>query len=157
MWETVSEALLKSRYTTSATLICPTGHDVTNGCQIDQAGLPLDESTLTIPDNLLFFHMLGDGIQDKLFHRLPKNGGWLAGSLPSPLSCISKDWSDTEFPLLLRHFFRFLWPVKDDRGQRNNHFCRLKWVLTTVVAVQPFCVVSFTWAFLTVKELKGMW
>jgi len=32
------------------------------------------EPTLTTPDNLLLFQLLGDGIQNKLFHHLSKDG-----------------------------------------------------------------------------------
>jgi len=30
---------------------------------------------LTTPDNLLFFHLLDDGLQDKLLHHLSRDGG----------------------------------------------------------------------------------
>jgi len=30
---------------------------------------------LTTPDNLLFFHLLHDGLQDKLLHHLSRDGG----------------------------------------------------------------------------------
>ena len=40
--------------------------DVIEGYQVGQARFPLGESMLTIPDNILHFQLLEEGIQNKL-------------------------------------------------------------------------------------------
>jgi len=60
---------------------------------------------LTTPDNLLFFHLLGDYIQDKLFLHLSWDGVeavWSAISWVLFLALI-EDWSDIGFPSVFRH------------------------------------------------------
>ena len=60
---------------------------------------------LTTPDNLLFFHLLDDGLQDKLLHHLTRDGGeadrpvvpWVL------LLALFEDWSDTGLSLVLGH------------------------------------------------------
>lgn len=59
----MSKALLKVR------------HFITEGYQVDQAGLPLGESMLTIPDDFLVTHMPGNYFQDYQFHHLLRNQG----------------------------------------------------------------------------------
>jgi len=46
---------------------------------------------LTTPDNLLFFHLLDDGLQDKLLHHLSRDGGE-ADRPVVPLDYISNSW-----------------------------------------------------------------
>lgn len=55
---------------TTCTTLSSSDHDITEGHQTGQAWFPLGEFVLTIPDNLLF-HLLGNDIQNKLFHQLP--------------------------------------------------------------------------------------
>jgi len=53
---------------------------------------------LTTADNLLL-HLLGDDMQRKLFHHLPRNRGeadWTVVS--SVLLALFEDWGDTGFP-----------------------------------------------------------
>jgi len=54
-------------------LIYPASDDITEGYQVGQAWFSYSESTLTTPDNLLFFHLLGDDVQNQLFHYLPRD------------------------------------------------------------------------------------
>jgi len=51
---------------------------------------------LTTPDNLLFFHLLDDGLQDKLLHHLSRDGGEADRSvvLWVVLLAFFEDWSD---------------------------------------------------------------
>ena len=51
--------------------LCSAGHDIVAGYQIGQVWFSLDEPMLTTSDNLFVFHLLGDGIRNKLFHHLP--------------------------------------------------------------------------------------
>ena len=61
---------------------------------------------LTTPDNLLFFHLLDDGLQDKLLHHLSRDGGeadrpvvlWVL------LLALFGDWSDIGLSPVLGHF-----------------------------------------------------
>ena len=55
--------------------VYPASHVIVESYQIGQAWFPLGESMLTTPDNLLFFHLLHDGLQDKLLHHLTQDGG----------------------------------------------------------------------------------
>jgi len=48
---------------------------IINSYQIGQACFPLGESLLSTPDNLLHFQLLGEGIQNKLFYHLSRDGG----------------------------------------------------------------------------------
>jgi len=50
---------------------------------------------LTTPDNLLFFHLFDDGLQDKLLHHLSRDGGEADRSVvPWVLLALFEDWSD---------------------------------------------------------------
>ena len=55
--------------------VYPDSHVIVESYQIGQAWFPLGESMLTTPDNLLFLHLLHDDLQDKLLHRLSRDGG----------------------------------------------------------------------------------
>jgi len=55
--------------------IYPASHATVESYQISEAWFPLSESMLTTPDNLLFLHLLDDGLQDKLLHHLSRDGG----------------------------------------------------------------------------------
>ena len=60
---------------------------------------------LTTPDNLLLFHLLHDGLQDKLLHHLSRDGGeadrpvvpWVL------LLALFEDWRDIGLSAVLRH------------------------------------------------------
>jgi len=60
---------------------------------------------LTIPNNLLLFHWLGDGIQNKLFHHFPRDRS--EDDWPTVFQflflALFKDWIDINFPSVLRH------------------------------------------------------
>ena len=59
----------------SSPFVYPASHVIVESYQIGQAWFPLGESMLTTPDNLLFFNLLHDGLQDKLLHHLSRDGG----------------------------------------------------------------------------------
>jgi len=71
---------------------------------------------LTTPDNLLFFHLLDDGLQDKLLHHLSRDGGeadrpvvpWVL------LLALFEDWSDIGLSPVLGHLSCPPRPLKDD-------------------------------------------
>ena len=50
-------------------------HVIVESHYISQARFLLGESMVTTPDNLLFLHLLDDGLEDKLLHHLSKDGG----------------------------------------------------------------------------------
>lgn len=56
-------------------LIYPAGDAIIEENEVGRARLPLGESMLTTPHNLLLFHLLGDGIQNKLFQHLSRDRG----------------------------------------------------------------------------------
>ena len=55
--------------------IHPACDSIIEGYQVAQALLPLGEPMLTRPPTLLLFQLLGDGIQNKPFHHLSRDGG----------------------------------------------------------------------------------
>ena len=56
--------------------VYPASPLIVESYQIGQAWFPLGESMLTTPDNnLLFFHLLHDDLQDELLHHLSRDGG----------------------------------------------------------------------------------
>ena len=61
---------------------------------------------LTIPDNLVFFNLLGDDIQNKLLHHLSRDRGEAGWSIVSWLLLLAL--LDSGFPPVLRHFFNSL-------------------------------------------------
>ena len=71
---------------------------------------------LTTRDNLLFLHLLGDDLQDKLLHHLSLHGGeadwpvvpWVL------LLALFEDWSDIGLSPVLGHLSCPPGPVKDD-------------------------------------------
>lgn len=68
-------------------LIYPASHSIAEGKLTGRAGLPLGQSVLTTPDNLLL-HVLSDDNQDELFHHLSVDRGvTVACSSPSPPPC----------------------------------------------------------------------
>ena len=103
---------------------CSASHGNLKGYQIGQAGFLLDESTLTTPDNLLFFHFLGDDIQNKLFRHFSRDGDWPVVSQILLLALL-EDWSDTGYPAASRHLSHSPRPFKDDREWFSSHFCQL--------------------------------
>lgn len=61
-------------------LVDPICHVTIKGYKIRQARFTLGESMLTTPDDVLFFYMLGDDLQNDLFRHLSTDGGeadWL--------------------------------------------------------------------------------
>lgn len=84
-------------------------------------------SMLTTHNNLLPFHLLGGGTQNKLFHHIPRDRdeadyrvvSWLL------LTAVSEDWSNISSLPALRYHFHSLQPFKDDREQLGNHFWQL--------------------------------
>ena len=75
---------------------------------------------LTTADNLLFFHLLDDGLQDKLLHHLSRDDGeadrpvvpWVL------LLALFEDWSVIDFSSVLRELSCPAGPFKDDG---DNH------------------------------------
>jgi len=71
---------------------------------------------LTTPDNLLFFHLLVDDLQDKLLHHL----SWDGGEADQPvvpwvlLLALFEDWSDIGLSPVLGHLSCRPGPLKDD-------------------------------------------
>jgi len=61
---------------------------------------------MTTPNNDLFFHLLGDDIQNKLFHHFTRDRGEAGRPVVFQvlLLALCEDWSDTGFPLVLKHF-----------------------------------------------------
>lgn len=139
LWETESKALLKSRYTASSAL------------PGNQFGSPC-ESTLITPDKLLFFQLLGDGIQKKFFHPLPKDGGetnWpvtpRSSSMPflktgvTLLGFLQPSGSDfpPDFPPAFRILSHFPRPFRNAGEQNDSHYCQkseiwISWVLSVL-------------------------
>jgi len=76
---------------------------------------------LTTPDNLLFLHLLDDGLQDKLLHHL----SWDGGEADHPvvpwvlLLALFEDWSDTGLSPVLGHLSCPPGPLKDDEGSKH--------------------------------------
>ena len=99
------------------------------------------------PDNLLFLHLLRDGIQNELFHHLSRDGGEAGGPVVSwvLLLVIFKDWRNTDFPPVLRYFSCPPGPFKDDGEWLSNDICQLpqhSWV--HLIRVHGFVSVQFT-------------
>ena len=82
---------------------------------------------LTIPDNLIFLHMLGDDIQNESFHHLSRDGGEADRSIITQvlLLALFEDWSDICFPPVLRHLSRFPRLGKDDGERSSNDLSQL--------------------------------
>ena len=74
---------------------------------------------LTIPDNLLFLHLLDDDLQDKLLHHLSQDGGETDRPVVSwvLLLAIFEDWSDIGLSLVLGHLSC---PPVVDKGVISN-------------------------------------
>lgn len=53
--------------------IYPAGDAIIEGNEVGRARLPLGESVLTTPNNILLFELLGDSIQNKLFQHLSRD------------------------------------------------------------------------------------
>jgi len=69
------------------------------------AGFPVGECILSTSDNLLLFHLLGDVIQNKLFHSFSEKEGetdWPVVSWFHLLGLL-KNRSDLGFPPVFRH------------------------------------------------------
>ena len=75
--ETMTKVLLKVRVHNipCSPLIYPIGHDMMEGYHISQGRFPLGKPMLTTSDNLLIFHLLGDSMQNQLFHHFLSDGG----------------------------------------------------------------------------------
>jgi len=125
LWNFVkSLAEVKVQNTHCSPLIYLDSDDI-EGYHVGWTWASLDESMLTTSDNLLVFHLLGDDIQNKLFHHLPRDRGeadWPVWIL-SPV--LFEDWSDIGYPPALKHRFHSQWPFKDDRVGLGNHLCQL--------------------------------
>lgn len=83
----------------------------------------LGESMLAKFDNLLLLHVLGDDLQNELFHHLSRGGGevdWPTVSWDLLLD-LFEDWSDTDFLTVLRHLSSFPWHFKDDGESLSNN------------------------------------
>ena len=124
--------LLQSRWALGAQGHCsppihPACDAITEGYQVAQALLPLGEPMLTPPHILLLFHLLGDGIHNRLFHHLPRD----RGDTDSPgvshilLLALSEDRSDIGYPPVLGHLSCSPRPVEDDRERFSSHLCQL--------------------------------
>ena len=95
--------------------------------QIGQAWLPLDESILTTPDYLLFFHLLDDDFQNELLHHLSQNWGkadwpvvpWVL------LLALSEVWSDIGLSPVLRHLSCPPGHFKDDGEWLSKDICQV--------------------------------
>ena len=76
---------------------------------------------------LLLFHLLGDDIQNKLFHHLPRDEGEADGLVVSQLflPLLLEDWRDNGFPLAFIHLSLSPRPFKDDREEFDSHSCQL--------------------------------
>ena len=82
---------------------------------------------LTTPDNLLFLHLLHDGLQDKLLHHLSRDGGeadqpvvpWVL------LPPLFEDWNDIGFSPVLGHLSCPSGPLKDDGEWLSNDIRQL--------------------------------
>ena len=97
-------------------LICLDSCDFLEGYRFGQAWFPLGESMLTTLDNLPFFLLHGDNIQNKLFHHIPRNGGEAEWPVVSPvLLALFEDWSDTGYSPELGHICCSPRPSKDNR------------------------------------------
>ena len=82
---------------------------------------------LTTPDNLLFFQLLDDDLQNEVLHHLSRDGDeadwpvvpWVLHLAPF------EDWSDIGFSPVLRHFFSSPGPLKDDGEWLSNDIYQL--------------------------------
>jgi len=78
-------------------------------------------------DNLLFFHLFDDDLQNELLHHLSWDGGeadrpvvpWIL------LLALFEDWSDTDFPSVLRHLSCPPGSFKDDGEWLSNDIRQL--------------------------------
>jgi len=70
---------------------------------------------LTTPDNLLFFHLLDDDLQDKLLHHLSRDGGEADRPLVPWVFffALFEDWSDIGLSPVLGHLSCPPGPLKD--------------------------------------------
>lgn len=103
-------------------LIYPASDAIIEGYQVGRSWLPLGESLLTTPDNLHLFQLLGDSLQNKLFHHLPGDRGeaeWPVVFQLLPLA-ISEGWSNIGVPPVLRHLFYSPRPFNDDREDQQS-------------------------------------
>jgi len=82
---------------------------------------------VTTPDNRLFLHLLRDNIHNELLHHLSRDGGEADQPVvPSVLLlALFEDWSDSGFPLVLRHLSCPPRPLKDDGERLSNNICQL--------------------------------
>jgi len=62
---------------------------------------------LTALNNLLFFHSLGESIQNKLFHHLLGTDVRVTAVSCILFLALFEDWSDTGFSLVLRYLSHF--------------------------------------------------
>ena len=108
-------------------LIYPAGHAIVESYQIGQEWFPLGESMLTTPDNLLFFHLLDDGLQGELLHHLSWDGGeadWPV--VPCVLLlALFEDWSDIGISPVLGDLSCPPGPLKDDGECLSNDIRQL--------------------------------
>jgi len=82
---------------------------------------------LTIPDNILFFHLLDEDLQDKLLHHLSWDGGkadwpvvpWVI------LLALFEDWSDIGLSLVLGHLSCPPGPIEEDGEWLSNDIRQL--------------------------------
>jgi len=122
----------------------PAGHDITEGHQIGQAWFPFAEPMLTTANNLLLFHLLGNDIQNKLFHHLPRDGGEADWPVVSRvLLALSEDWSDT------RHLPGSVWH-REWVGIRFSQLPQHSWILSEPIDV---CTLSLPRWSLTKSSL----
>ena len=80
---------------------------------------------LTTPDNLLFFHLLEDDLQDELLHHLSRDGGEADWSVVPwiLLLALCEDWSDIGLSPVLGHLSCPPGPLKDDGEWLSILFC----------------------------------
>lgn len=99
---------------------------------------------LTTPYNILFFHLHGDDIQNKLFHHLPRTGSeadwtWLL------LIALFEDESDTGYPSVFRHISCQLRPSKGDREWFSDHLSQpLQHTWVYLLGAHGFVYINFS-------------
>ena len=122
--------------------IYPADDDRIEFCQVGQALFLLDESMSTTPDNLLF-QLLGEGIQNKLFHHLSSEANWLVGSWILLLA-LFEDWSDTGYPPVFRYLSHLPGCFKDDKEWFSSHLCQFsQHMLVDPIKAHGFVCVDF--------------
>ena len=96
-----------------------------------------------------FFHLLWDGIQNKLFHHFSRDGcetSWPVVFRVLVLS-LSEICVNTVFPPLLRNISCSPWSSKDDREWFGSHFYQLSQHVCFLLGPMNLCIVKFCLTF----------